>query len=78
MDREEKLEMLQKLSEKELTKKFLIPLFESQGMGCETVEYTHRTMEFGRDIIYCREDEFGVKRYIGIQVKKTKITARIL
>ena len=33
MDRKEKLDMLRKLSEKELTKKFLIPLFECERMG---------------------------------------------
>ena len=43
MDRREKMEMLQKLSEKELTKTFLIPLYESEGMGCKNVEYTHGT-----------------------------------
>lgn len=37
MDRKEKLRMLRKLSEADLSKKFLIPLFESDGMGCSFV-----------------------------------------
>ena len=44
MDRKEKLEILQKLSEKDLTKKFLIPLYESEGMGYKSVRYTHKTL----------------------------------
>ena len=76
MDRREKLEMLRRLSEAELTKKFLIPLFESDGMGCKSVRYTHTTLEFGKDIVYYKNDEYGNRVYTGIQVKKTKITAR--
>jgi len=76
MDREEKLEMLQKLSEKELTKKLLIPLFESEGMGCKSVRYTHRRLEFGKDIIYYKEDEYGNRIYTGVQVKKTTVTTK--
>ncbi|KYK35213.1 MAG: HEAT repeat domain-containing protein [Theionarchaea archaeon] len=75
MDREEKLEMLQKLDEKTLTKRFLIPLF-SEGMECKNVQYTHGVLEFGKDIIYYTEDEFGNRKYTGIQVKTKKITAR--
>jgi len=74
MDKKEKLEMLQKLSEAELTKKFLIPLFESEGMGFKNVRYTHRRLEFGKDIIYYKDDEFGRRRYTGVQVKKIRIT----
>ena len=75
MDRREKVEMLQKLSEKELTKTFLIPLYESEGMGCKNVEYTHGILEGGKDIIYYKDDEYGNRIYTGVQVKKTKITA---
>jgi len=74
MDKKEKLEMLQKLSEAELTKKFLIPLFESEGMGFKNVRYTHRKLEFGKDIIYYKDDEYGRRRYTGVQVKKIRIT----
>ena len=76
MDRREKMEMLQKLSEEELTKKFLIPLYDSEGMGCKNVQYTHGILEFGKDIVYYREDEYGNRIYTGVQVKKTKITAK--
>ena len=73
MDKREKLEMLQKLSEKELTKEFLIPLFESEGMGCKSVHYTHKKLEFGKDIVYYKDDEFGRRVHTGVQVKRTKI-----
>ena len=76
MDRKEKLAMLQKLSEKELTKKFLIPFYESEGMGCKNVRYTHRKLEFGKDIIYYKDDEYGNRIYTGVQVKRTKIATR--
>jgi len=76
MDRRQKLEMLQELSEKKLTKKFLIPLYESLGMGCKNVQYTHKILEFGKDIIYYKDDEYGRRIYTGVQVKRTKITAR--
>jgi len=73
MNKREKLEMLQKLSEKELTQRFLIPLFESKGIGCKNVQYTHKTLEFGKDIVYYKDDEFGRRIYTGVQVKRTKI-----
>ena len=76
MNKEEKMRMLQALSEKELTKKFLIPLYESPGMGCKNVRYTHRRLEFGKDVIYYKVDEYGNRIYTGIQVKKTKITTK--
>jgi len=76
MDKKEKLEMLQKLSEKELTKKFLIPLYESEGMGCKNVQYTHKILEFGKDVIYYKDDEYGRRIYTGVQVKSTKITTK--
>jgi len=73
MDRKAKLEMLQSLSEKELTKTFLIPLYKSERMGCKNVRYTHRKLEFGKDIIYYKDDEYGNRIYTGVQVKRTKI-----
>ncbi|MBU7027140.1 MAG: HEAT repeat domain-containing protein, partial [Theionarchaea archaeon] len=73
MNREEKLTMLQKLDEETLTKKFVIPLYESKKMGCKNVRYTHRILEFGKDVIYYKKDEHGNKKYTGIQVKKTRI-----
>jgi predicted NACHT family NTPase len=73
MDRKEKLAILQRLSEKELTKTFLIPLYESKGMGCKNVRYTHRKLEFGKDVIYYKDDEYGNRIYTGVQVKRTKI-----
>lgn len=76
MTKKEKLEMLRKLSEKELTQRFLIPLYESQGMGGKNVRYSHRKLEFGKDIVYYKEDEYGNRIYSGVQVKKIKIATR--
>ncbi|MGD2250948.1 MAG: HEAT repeat domain-containing protein [Candidatus Methanofastidiosia archaeon] len=77
MNKEEKLKMLQTLDEKTLTKKVLIPLF-SEGMGFKNVQYNHGTLEFGKDIIYYTEDEFGNQKYTGVQVKREKVTTRIV
>ncbi len=74
MDREKKLKMLQSFNEETLTRRFLIPLFSE--MGCKNIQYTHGNLEFGKDIIYCTKDEFGNRIYTGVQVKKTKVTAR--
>ncbi|MBN1900890.1 HEAT repeat domain-containing protein, partial [Candidatus Sumerlaeota bacterium] len=74
MNRKEKLEMLQRLDEKTLTKNFLIPLYESEGMGCKNVRYTHKSMEFGKDIIYYINDEYERRIYTAVQIKKIKIT----
>lgn len=76
MERSEKLQMLSRLSEKDLTKKFLIPLYESDGMGCKNVQYTHKHLEFGKDVIYYKDDEYGRRIYTVVQVKKTKITSK--
>lgn len=76
MDKREKLEMLQNLSERDLTRRFLIPLFESEEMGCMNVRYTHRKLEFGRDIVYNKKDEYGIRIYTGVQVKKMRITSK--
>jgi hypothetical protein len=73
MNKEEKLAMLQTLSEKDLTKRFLIPLYESEGMGCHNARYTHKRLEFGKDIVYYKDDEYGNRIYTGVQVKKTQI-----
>jgi predicted NACHT family NTPase len=75
MDKKQKLEMLQKLSEQELTKRFLIPLYESKGMGYKNVRYTHKKgLEYGRDMVCWKDDEYGNRIYTGVQVKKIRIT----
>jgi len=76
MAMEGKLEMLRKLSEAELTRKVLIPLYESKGMGCKNVRYTHNRLEFGKDVVYFKEDEYGNRIYTGIQVKRTAINSK--
>ncbi len=74
MDKKQKLEMIQKLSEKDFTKQFLIPLYESDGMDCKNVQFTHKHLEFGKDVIYYKDDEYEKRVYTAVQVKKTKIT----
>jgi HEAT repeat protein/energy-coupling factor transporter ATP-binding protein EcfA2 len=76
METSEKLHMLQELSEKVLTKKFLIPLYESKTMECKNVQYTHKKLEFGKDVIYYKEDEYGRRIYTAVQVKRTRITTK--
>ena len=73
MEKDEKLEILQKCDEKTLTQRFVIPLYESEGMGYKNIRYTHGTLEFGKDVVCHKEDEHKDRIYIGIQVKKTKI-----
>ena len=73
MNKEEKLKMLQSFDEKKLTKKFLIPLYESKGMGCKNIQFTHKHLEFGKDLIYYKDDEYERRIYTAVQVKKTKI-----
>jgi HEAT repeat protein/GTPase SAR1 family protein len=73
MDKNDKLEILQKCDEKTLTKKFVIPLYESEGMGYKNIRYTHGILEFGKDVVCHKEDEHKDRIYIGIQVKRTKI-----
>jgi energy-coupling factor transporter ATP-binding protein EcfA2 len=75
MDRQEKLEMLRKLSEKELTKTFLIPLFEE--MGFQNVKYNHGVLEYGKDVIYCEETKFHKLKHVGVQVKQGDINTAI-
>ena len=75
MNRKEKLEMLRNLSEKELTKTFLIPLF--QEMGFQNVKYNHGVLEYGKDIIYCEETKFHKLKHVGVQVKQGDINTAI-
>jgi len=73
MNKNEKLKMLQSFDEKKLTTKFLIPLYESKGMACKNVQFTHKHLEFGKDLIYYKNDEYERRVYTAVQVKKTKI-----
>jgi HEAT repeat protein len=71
MDKKAKMEILQKLNEQNLTKKFLIPLFES--MGYKNVTYQHGRLEFGKDLVCSEDDRFGRRIFTGIQVKATRL-----
>ena len=75
MERNEKLQIIQKISEKELTKRFLIPLF--QEMGFRNVKYNHGTLEYGKDIIYCEETKFRKIKFVGVQVKQGDINTNV-
>ena len=56
MNREEKLALLSGLSEKDLTRKFLIPLFEA--MHYTFIDYSHGKLEKGKDLILMEEDNY--------------------
>jgi len=76
MHKKERLKMLRELSEEDLTKRFLIPLYESKGMGYKNVRYTHKKgLEYGRDMVCWKDDEYDNRIYTGVQVKKIRITA---
>nr|CBH36822.1 hypothetical protein containing NACHT domain and HEAT-like repeats [uncultured archaeon] len=75
MDRKAKLAMLRKLNEKELTKTFLITLF--QEMGFRNVKYNHGVLEYGKDVIYCEETRFHKQKHVGVQVKQGDIDTAI-
>ncbi|MBI4650092.1 NACHT domain-containing protein, partial [Candidatus Desantisbacteria bacterium] len=75
MNTEQKLEMILKYSEKDFTKKFLIPLYKE--MGFENLKYNHGVLEYGKDVIYSKTDEYGNKKYVGVQVKKGAIDTEI-
>ena len=74
MDKKQKLDMLQKLDEKKLTKEFLIPLFEK--MKFKNVMYNHGVLEYGKDVIYCEETRFHKLKYVGVQVKSGDIDTK--
>jgi hypothetical protein len=74
MNREEKLALLSGLSEKDLTRKFLIPLFEA--MDYTLIDYSHGRLEKGKDLILMEEDRFHHRKYIAIQVKKGDIKTK--
>lgn len=74
MNREEKIRFLQSFSEKDLTQRILIPLFES--MGFKGVEYTHGSLERGKDIVYYEKNKFGKKVYTAVVIKKVNINKK--
>lgn len=75
MERSEKLRMVQKISEKELTKRFLIPLFHE--MSFRNVKYNHGTLEYGKDVIYIEETKFLKLKFVGVQVKQGNINTKV-
>lgn len=60
------------MAENELSKKVIVPLF--QKIYSTRVEFSGGGIEKGRDIIVYKKDELGDNEYIGIQVKKQKLT----
>ena len=71
MDTQEKLRAIQKLTEDRLREKVLIPLLRS--MGFKNVRNQHGNVEFGKDIVFCKDDEFGEREYACVQAKATEI-----
>jgi hypothetical protein len=51
-----KAALLSGLLEKDLTKKFLIPLFKATGYTF--IDYSHGRLEKGKDLVIMEEDKF--------------------
>lgn len=66
------LDSLLAISENELSKTIIVPLF--QAIYSTRVEFSGGGIEKGRDIIIYKKDELGDNEYIGVQVKKIKLT----
>lgn len=60
--------------EEEFKNKRIIPLLRK--MGFEEVRDNHGGDEFGKDILFSRYDEFGIKRYYAAQIKAGDINGR--
>ena len=75
MEQSEKLQIILKINEKELTKRFLIPLFHE--MDFRNVKYNHGTLEYGKDVIYCEETKFRKLKFVGVQVKQGDINTKV-
>jgi len=71
--RDDILHKLQDISESDLTKRFLIPLFKS--FGYDSVEYYGGQFEGGKDLICWRKDELNTTELAVVQVKKFKFSA---
>jgi hypothetical protein len=71
-DRQKLLLKLQKLSEKSLTDRILVPLFEK--MEFESIEVRHGPYEKGIDILCAKKDEVEQQELLAVQVKKLKFS----
>lgn len=65
---------LQGLSEDEFRQQVLIPLLKA--MGYRQVEHTHRPNELGKDIVFWRETDLGVRENVAIVAKRQRISAK--
>lgn len=61
--------------EKEFSKYIVEPLLRK--LKFETVKYNHGTKEYGKDFICSYSDNFGINRYIGIQVKAGNVSGKV-
>jgi len=75
MDKQQKLNSLKELSEKELRQNVLIPLLGRMGLRAAT-EY-HGTREHGKDIVCFEIDRLGERRYLGVVAKVTDISGNV-
>lgn len=71
-ERQRLLKKLQKLSEKSVIERILIPLLEK--MDFETIELRHGIYEKGIDILCTKKDELSRPEWLAIQVKKFKFS----
>ena len=60
------------MAENDLSRDVIVPLFKE--IFSSRVEFSGGGIEKGRDIIVYKKDEFGDNEFIGIQVKKIKLT----
>ncbi|MFQ1846068.1 NACHT domain-containing protein [Aeromonas veronii] len=60
------------MAENDLSRDIIVPLFKE--IFSSRVEFSGGGIEKGRDIIVYKKDEFGDNEFIGIQVKKIKLT----
>jgi len=66
---------INKLSEEEFTKEYVIPLLTQ--LGYRGLRYTHGTSEYGMDVVGYELTKLGTRRYIGVQVKKGGIRGTV-
>lgn len=71
-DNQRLLQKLQKLSEKALTERILLPLLER--LDFDSIEQRHGPYEKGVDILCIKKDEVEETELLAIQVKKLKFT----
>jgi len=71
MNTKDKLKVLGKFKEQQLTDDVIIPLLEK--MKFKNITQTHGPLEKGKDLLFYKENEFEEREYTGVQVKAVNI-----